>query len=159
MNELILFIDGSANTISKVGYGAYLLVSEPGILEDKLKKLVKVKRFEETSSTKLEIQSLLWALKDIQPCGGKLKVYTDSQNIAGLPGRRKRFEKNDYISKNGKRIANFELYKEFYRRTDLLDFEIVKVKGHKVSHRKDDVDRYFTLVDRASRRALREDNQ
>jgi hypothetical protein len=41
---------------------------------------------------------------------------------------------------------------------DLLNCELVKVRGHQVSNQKDDIDRLFTLVDRASRRALREDN-
>jgi ribonuclease HI len=159
MSELMLFIDGSVNTISKVGFGAYLLVSEPGLLDETLKKMVKIKRFENTSSSKLELQTLLWALKDIQPFGGKLKVYTDSQTIAGLPARRIRFEKNNFFSKKGKRIGNYELYQEFYRITDELNSEIVKVKGHKVSHRKDVVDRLFTLVDRASRRAVREEKK
>ena len=38
---------------------------------------------------------------------------------------------------------------------DQLDCEFVKVRGHQVSNQKDDIDRFFTLVDRASRNALR----
>jgi ribonuclease HI len=120
---------------------------------------VKVRRFEHTSSTKLELQTLLWALSDIQPLGGKVTVYTDSQNIMGLLGRRDRLEQNDYRSKNNKRLNNYELYQDFYRMTDQLDCELVKVRGHQVSNQKDDIDRLFTLVDRASRDALRRDNR
>jgi hypothetical protein len=43
--------------------------------------------------------------------------------------------------------------------TDQLDCEFVKVRGHQVSNQKDDVDRLFTLVDKASRNALRRDNR
>jgi len=43
--------------------------------------------------------------------------------------------------------------------TDQLDCEFVKVRGHQVSNQKDDIDRLFTLVDRASRNALRGDNR
>jgi len=113
-----------------------------------------VRRFEHTSSTKLELQTLLWALNDIQVLGRKVIVYTDSQNILGLQGRRDRFEQNDYRSKKNKRLNNYELYQEFYRMTDQLDCELVKVRGHQVSNQKDDIDRFFTLVDRASRNAL-----
>jgi hypothetical protein len=42
---------------------------------------------------------------------------------------------------------------------DQLDCEFVKVRGHQVSNQKDDIDRLFELVDRASRNALREDNR
>jgi ribonuclease HI len=158
MDELILLTDGSVNAQSKIGYGAYLAVSERGLPLDSLRARVKVRRFEHTSSTKLELQTLLWALSDIQALGRKVIVYTDSQNIMGLQGRRDRFEQNDYRSKKNIRLNNYELYQEFYRMIDQLDCELVKVRGHQVSNQKDDIDRLFTLVDRASRGALKEDN-
>ena len=153
----MLLTDGSVNTQSNIGYGAYLAVPERGLSLDSLRELVKVRRFEHTSSTKLELQTLLWALEDIQALGSKVVVYTDSQNIMGLPGRRERFEQNSYRSKRGRLLNNSELYQEFYRVTSQLNCRFVKVRGHQVSKQKDDIDRLFTLVDRASRNALRED--
>jgi ribonuclease HI len=155
----MLLTDGSVNTKSNIGSGAYLAVFEGGLSLDSLRPRVKVKRFEHTSSTKLELQTLLWALSDIQTLGRKIIVFTDSQNIIGLQGRRASLEQNDYRSKNNKRLNNYDLYQEFYRIIDHLDCELVKVRGHQVSNQKGDIDRLFTLVDRASRNALREDNQ
>ena len=155
----MLLTDASVNTQSNIGYGAYLAVSECGLPLDSLKTRVKVRRFEHTSSTKLELQTLLWALSDIPALGGKVIVYTDSQNIMRLQRRRDRFEQNDYRSKKNKRLNNYELYQEFYRMFDHMDCELVKVRGHQVSNQKDDIDRLFTLVDRASRNALRGDNR
>jgi ribonuclease HI len=159
MDELMLFTDGSVDTHSKIGYGAYLAVFERGLSLDLLRLRVKVMRFEHTSSTKLELQTLLWALGDIQALGSRVIVYTDSQNIVGLQGRRDRLEQNDYRSKKNRRLNNYKLYQEFYRMTDQLDCEFVKVRGHRMSNQKDDIDRLFTLVDRASRNALRGDNR
>ncbi len=159
MNELLLLSDGSVDVQSKIGYGAYLAVLEQGLSLDSLKSYVKVRRFEYTSSTKLELQTLLWALGDIKTSERKIIICTDSQNIVGLPGRRERFEKNDYHSKNNKRLTNHELYRHFYKITDQLDYELVKVRGHQVSNQKNDIDKMFTLVDRASRAALRRANQ
>ncbi len=158
MDELMLFTDGSVDTQSMIGYGAYLAVSERGLPPDSLKECVKVKRFEQTSSTKLELQTLLWALGDIQTLESKVVVYTDSQNIVGLPGRRERFEQNSYRSKRGRLLNNYELYQEFFRMTDQLKCKFVKVRGHQVSKQKDYIDMLFTLVDRASRNALRGDS-
>jgi ribonuclease HI len=155
MDKLILLTDGSVNTRSKIGYGAYLAVFERELSLDSLKDRVKVKRFEHTSSTKLELETLLWALSDIQAMARTVMVYTDSQNIMGLPKRRDRFEKNDYQSKKNIRLNNDELYREFFRMTDLLGCEFVKVCGHGVSNQKGVIDRLFTLVDRAARKALR----
>ena len=159
MDELMLFTDGSVNTHLNIGYGAYLAVPEDGLSPASLRSSVKVRAFEHTSSTKIELQTLLWALSDIQAFGSRVIVYTDSQNIMSLQGRRERFEQNDYRSKKNKRLNNFELYREYYRMTDHLDCEFVKVRGHRVSTQKDDIDRLFTLVDRASRNALRGDNR
>lgn len=154
-NELSLFTDGSVHAQSKIGFGAYLLVTDIELSVESHKALVKVKYFENTSSTKLELQTLLWALKEVQELARSLRVYTDSQNILGLRGRRARFEKNEYRSKNNLLLQNHELYKEFFSLSDQMDFEILKVQGHKVSNQKDNIDRLFTLVDRASRNALR----
>ena len=146
-------------SISRRAIGAYLAVTEHGLSLDSLMKLVKVRRFEHTTSTKLELQTLLWALSDIQTKGCKVTVYTDSQNIAGLQGRRDRLERNDFRSKEGKRLNNYALYQEFYKIIDQLDCEIVKVSGHQASSKKDNIDRLFTIVDKASRKVLKRDNR
>ena len=153
--KFILFTDGSVNTKLNIGYGAYLAVTETEIQSGNPDQLVKVKRFEETSSVKLELQTLLWALNEVKNFNGKIILYTDSQNIIGLPGRRARLEKNEYYSKQNRRITNWELYMDFYRVTDELNIEIKKVTGHKKTSTKDNIDRLFTLVDRASRKAVR----
>jgi hypothetical protein len=158
MDELMMLTDGSVDTQSQIGYGAYLAVSDCVLSLDSLRARVKVRRFEHTFSSKLELQTLLWALRDIQAWVGKVIVHTDSQNIMGLQGRRERFEQNNYRSKKSRRLNNYELYQEFYRMTDQLNCKFVKVRGHQVSNQKDDIDRLFTLVDRASRNALRGDN-
>lgn len=152
---LMLFTDGSVNTKSDIGYGAYLLVFENELFTDELMPKIVLKRFEDTSSTKLEIQTVLWALSEVGKIKRKVIIYTDSQNIIGLPGRRTRLEKGDYYSKQNHRITNWELYMDFYRLTDVLNIEIKKVTGHKRTNTKDNIDRLFTLVDRASRKAVR----
>jgi ribonuclease HI len=161
MPHLQVFTDGSVNTRLKVGYGAYLVVTDQCTSVDRLKDKVKIKRFEKTSSTKLELQTLLWALNEIIGLADEnditITIYTDSQNIIGLPGRRNRLEKSHYYSSKNKRLNNYELYQEFYRLTSSVNCRLVKVSGHQVSNDKDDIDRLFELVDKGSRRVLREE--
>ncbi len=159
MLERFLFTDSSVNPQTKVGYGAYLVVVESDLDWDELKSRVKLRRFEQTSSTRLELQTLLWALGEIPLSGPRLKVFTDSQNTIGLPGRRDHLKRNDYRSGQGELLKNHELYQEFYRLTDQLDCDLIKIHGHQLLKRKDDIDRLFTLVDRASRKALREESR
>jgi ribonuclease HI len=154
-----IFTDGSVNTQLKVGYGAYLLVPDLNMSIDSLKDTVKVRRFKQTSSTKLELQTLLWALSETIASASKsnvtLTAYTDSQNIISLPERRARLEESNYFSSKNKRLNNYELYQEFYRLTSRLQCEFVKVAGHQASGKKNKADKLFGLVDRASRGALR----
>ena len=60
--KLLLFTDGSVNTKLRVGYGAYLAFPEG---QQSLTDHIKLKLFEDTSSSKMELQTLLWALSEI----------------------------------------------------------------------------------------------
>ncbi len=153
--QIYLFTDGSVNPQSGIGFGAYLLLEKREFLGSELEKKINIKKFDNTSSTKLELETLLWALDDINLKNFKIVVYTDCQNIIGLNERRDRFEKNNYMTAKGSVIKNHELYKDFFKRLDILDCEFIKVKGHKKASVKNEIDKIFTLVDRATRMALR----
>jgi len=86
----------------------------------------------------------------------RVVVYSDSQNTLGLLARRSGLEERKYLAANGKQLNNAELYKRFYKAMDRCDCQIIKVDGHKPQHSKNEFDRIFSLVDKASRFALRE---
>ena len=156
MDTLFLFTDGSVDTKSRIGFGAILAVSnQEEISTEKLASKIILKRFEKTSSSKLELQTLVWALGIDFGSNRKLIVYTDSQNILSLPGRREKLEQSNYMSKKGRLLSNFELYRIFFKFIDKIDVTFKKVRGHKKSDGKDEIDRVFALVDRASRSAIR----
>ena len=156
MDHLILFTDGSVDPESGHGYGAFLAFEDCEQSLESLEPLVRVVVFDHTSSTRLELQVVLHALGGLQGFSGRITVYTDSQNVVGLVGRRLRLEEAGYLNGRGRLLNNHELYREFYERIDDLDCEFVKVRGHGASGQKDYVERVFTLVDRASRKALRD---
>ena len=99
---LYVFTDGSVNTKTKTGYGAFLLTFDLNAPIDSLKNTIKVKRFEQTSSTKLELQTLLWSMNEAllmtDESDFTVTFYSDSQNIISLLSRRDRLEKNNYYS-------------------------------------------------------------
>ena len=159
----MLFTDGSVDTKTGIGFGAYLMVNELGLPLSDLTSAVKTKKFENTSSTTLELQTLLWALADthllMAPNKLPVTIYTDSQNIVGLSARRSGLEQRNYYASNGKRLTNADLYQQFFNRIDQCNCQIIKVAGHNPQHEKNAVDCHFTLVDKASRSALREFNR
>jgi len=163
MRNFALFIDVSVNPQRKIGIGGYLLVPvalleiDPDrIKRDEVSAQLKINRFEETSSTRLEVQTLLWALEDSRvEVTGSLKIYTDSQCVAGLLGRRTGLERSDFITKrSGRPLANEDLYREFYAAYDQLGFQLIKVPGHSRTSSHDTVQRIFSYVDREVRKEL-----
>ena len=156
MKKIKLFTDSSVNPQEKIGFGAFLFLDEKNISLEEMKKNIIIKRFQNTSSTKLELQTLLWSLKEIKNKDVIIEVYTDCQNIIGLQNRREKLEKNNFHSSSGKLMNNHELYKDFFEKTDKLNLIFIKVKGHKKNSLKDEIDTIFNLVDKASRNALRE---
>jgi ribonuclease HI len=167
MSRFALFTDVSVNPQRKVGVGGYLLVpgsfleSEPHDIEQgELSARIKIKMFSETSSTKLEVQTVLWALDDLRKeftssIPGTLQIYTDSQCVAGLVRRRDGLIRSDFIAKrSGQPLTNALLYREFYAAHDRLGFKLIKVPGHSPACTHDAVQRIFSCVDREVRRAL-----
>ena len=159
MRHVHVFTDGSVNTKTGIGYGACFFVFGVSLPTDFSKLSVKTKRFENTSSTRLELEALLWALGEITSQTSadvmNITLYTDSQNIIGLPARRERLERQNYISSKSKRLKNYELYQAFYKIMSEHKCQLVKVKGHQPKIDKDNIARLFGLVDQASRYALR----
>jgi len=157
MSTLSLFIDGSVNPKTKVGYGAYLSFIGPIPSLSFLQTQLQLRRFEATSSTQLELQNLISALEAVRGKATHFLIYTDSQHIIRLLARRSRLEENNYFSKKGKRLKQADLYQAFYRLIDQLSCDFVKLKGHQASHQKETIDQIFTLVDKAARVAIRQD--
>jgi len=65
MKPIHLFTDASVNNQLKIGFGAYLAVENLSNASDDLLKSVQLRRFDNTSSTKLELQTLLWAIQEL----------------------------------------------------------------------------------------------
>lgn len=153
MKPLLLFTDGSADPESGIGFGAFLLTDRIDADPAALKEAVQIRRFEHTSSTRLELETVIGALRKIQP--DKIVIYSDSQNLINLPDRRARLELKNFCSNQDKPLSNADLYREFFQLMDRIDCTFVKVKGHRRTKEKNEIEQIFTLVDRASRQALR----
>lgn len=149
--------------------GAYLVVptsllaiSPHSDERSKVTELLMMRRYECTSSTRLEVQTVLWALEDYQKESkevrpGKLYVYSDSQCIAGLLRRRSAMEAKGFLSgKTNRLLKNAPLYQAFYELYDQVGFKVIKVTGHSRSCSHDTVERIFSCIDRAVRKALRD---
>jgi ribonuclease HI len=164
----VLITDASMDPQLKCGVGGYLFLPAASMdaghdaidITTVMENLV-VRRFTNTGSTQLEIQTALWALGEYRDTlrisgHGELSLYTDSQCVAGLLRRRPGLEKKEYISGKKKgEMKNASLYRRFYALHDELGFRIVRVAGHSPSSSHDMLQRLFSRVDREARKALR----
>lgn len=162
--QLLIFTDASVDPELKAGFGAYLAITESELDmddgTDTLRGKLKIKPFTAAQPTQLEIETVLWALRDVmtQPDSpaGAITLYTDSQSIINLPRRRSRLEQSGFTAASGKALNHAALYRAFYQLHDRAGFRLVKLKGHGKRAGKTQLDRVFSLVDQAARRALRE---
>jgi ribonuclease HI len=167
VGTLALFTDVSVDPRRKVGIGGYLLVpssfleTEPQHIDrDELAGRLIMKTFSDTSSTRLEVQTVLWALENssedlARSARGDLRIYTDSQCVAGLLGRRDALTESAFIAKrSGRLLTNSILYNAFYATYDQLGFQLIKIRGHSRACTHDAVRLIFSIVDRQVRKAL-----
>ena len=168
MINYLLFTDVSLNPKMKIGVGAYLLISNK-LIDENIESLNKndiveqihARKFEDTSSTKLEIETALWALDNfkqntiLNKTG--LILYSDSQCVCGLLGRKQKLVEANFISKSSGKILNHaSLYMEFYKLQKELGFEVIKVVGHSPKATHDITHRIFSYLDSHVRRLLKE---
>ncbi len=167
MNQLAIFTDVSINPQLKTGIGACLVLplqaleTGPEMIDrDDISRKVSFRKFENTSSTKLEIETVLWALDKFVESAvvapKRLVLFTDSQCIAGLTSRRGKLEASGFTGRSsGSELHHATLYRRFYELQDKYGFEIVKVTGHLRSADHDTIHRVFSIVDRSVRRELK----
>ncbi|MEW6186259.1 MAG: RNase H family protein [Thermodesulfobacteriota bacterium] len=166
MNRYALFTDGSLHPKLRSGVGGFLIVpltslrdDQEGLTKSDVAHRIVLRRFEDTSSTELEIRTVLWALEEYQKenktASRDLRIFTDSQCLAGLLKRRPGLEDRGFISRRTNRpLKNASHYFRFFQLYDQLDFTIVKVAGHAPSNFQDRIHRVFSWVDREIRKAL-----
>jgi len=169
MNKYLIFIDVSLNPKAKIGFGAFLILPNKYLEQkpDEINKMdviqkIMIRKFENTSSTRLEIETVLWAIAEaknqlIAEPDFYITLFTDSQCVAGLPDRRGKLELTNFCkSGTDSPIKNAELYQKFYSLQDEFNFEIVKVRGHSRKSSQDTIHRIFSYVDREVRRRFKD---
>jgi predicted GIY-YIG superfamily endonuclease/ribonuclease HI len=162
--DFAIFTDVSVSPGPKLGVGAYIMIpssflgASSGVIgRPEITGRLKVRRFEGTSSTRLELQTVLWALgENREGPHGSLTIYSDSQCVSGLLKRKTRLLAEGFLSKKtGRQLGNASLYRTFYEFHDELGFQVVKVDGHSGSRVRDAAHRIFSFVDKGARKALK----
>jgi ribonuclease HI len=162
--DFALFTDVSLSPGLKLGVGAFVMLtasfldeSSGAVGRPEIAAQIKVRRFKDTSSTRLELQTVLWALAENRQCtNGRLTIYSDSQCVTGLLKRKHRLLAGGFFSKKtNQQLRNASLYRAFFEFQDELGFQVVKVEGHSKVRTHDTIQRIFSFVDKEARKALK----
>ena len=105
----------------------------------------------------MELQAVIEGLQFIQNHREKVyqvEVYSDSQYVVDLPGRRARLEGSDYQTKKGKPVKNRDMIRELFDLMDRLPVTLRRVPGHGKAGQSEITD-YNRKVDKLSRELVR----
>lgn len=143
------YTDGSCNP--SVRFGAWSVI----ILNGDRKEIL-TGQAQNTTHQRMELSAVINALTYIHDkkfTSHAIIIYTDSQYIAGLPGRKNRLKANNYITSKHTTLPNADLLDKFFNLCEGLPLKFVKVKAHqKVS----DVKNYNREADMICRKIVRD---
>lgn len=171
--HVTIFIDSSYDPSGRFGIGGFLCIPNcPDEIRESKKVLdglyfpdaMKTRIVKNTTNTRLELQTLLWALElfkldnENMPFGemGSITIYTDCCAAVHLLRRRKKLNSTNYLSKRkGTTLVNADIYKSIFALYDELSPELIWIKGHTPEKDRIGIQRIFAEVDRSVRNLLR----
>lgn len=124
--EAEIYTDGSCQTQTKAG--AWVAIIFTGEEKKILSETVI-----ETTHNRMELSAVIKGLHYIRhnyPGVKKIKVFSDSQYVIGLPGRRIKLAASAFHTKKGGEMQNADLVKELLALFSTLPIDLIKVKAH-----------------------------
>lgn len=171
MDTMLIFTDAATSSVTNIAIGVFLCLEKEQLqryaacswneLYVQLAGKLVYKQYISKKSTMSEIKTAIAALNFLeqQSLGfSKVEIYTDCQSLCDLLGKRKeKLQKNNFITRTGKILANAELYRELYAVAEKFQIFSFKIKGHDaISKRVNLPQKIFAMLDKLGRKKLRE---
>ena len=147
-NEIIVYTDGSCDTLRRIG--AWVAI----ILFEKEKMVLKGNDIN-TTHNRMELLAVIKAIEYVDNILGKdyvIQLFTDSQYVMNLPARSGKLKAANYITKRGAELQNADLMKRLIHLFTNRGVYFNKIKAHQ---KKDDTINYNREADHLSRRMVR----
>jgi ribonuclease HI len=144
-----IYTDGSCHTQQKAGAWAAIIHMDG-------KKTILKGTEGSTTHNRMELLAVIKAIEHIvkQQNDTELIIYTDSQYVCGLPGRKEKLIEQKFLTRKGKPIQNADLVQTLFGLMDKVSTQYIKVKAHQSEE--DQTTKYNNLVDKLSRKMVRE---
>ena len=178
-SKFLFFSDASFDKNSKTGVGGFLCLSRGNLnsaspslssfhSSEKLDLSVPsimTKTFTCKSCVEAELNTVIWLMQLIvaeklseasHAASIEVTIYTDSQSVAQLLTRRSKLESLQFQSKRSKKQLTYaSSYRLFFTLVDQVRPNIIWVPGHQPVKSRQPINEFFSLIDCATRAALR----
>lgn len=144
-----IYTDGSCHTQLQTGTWVAIIFVEN-------KKEILSASVPATTHQRMELTAVIKSLQFLRINYPEIKttrLFTDSQYVAGLRGRKEKLIATNFISHKGSLVQNADLVKIFFDQLSLFSIEITKVKAHE---KKEGNLNYNREADMLARKLLRE---
>ena len=120
------------------------------------RKKVLAETVTNTTHNRMELSAVIKAIEYIKnnyPDITTIKLFSGSQYVVGLPGRKEKLSVLGFSTKKGNDIQNADLVKELFEHLSTLSVEFIKVKAHQ---KQNEIFNYNIEADKLSRKMMRE---
>ncbi len=147
-NTIVIYTDGSCNPKHRVGAWAVLLFIDKN-------KFVLTGVEESTTHQRMELQAVIKSfeyLAKVKLLARVVELYTDSQYVTGLSGRKMKLKASGFMTKKSVPIRNDDLVRILIEYSEMMNVHFIKVKAHQ----KNDDHNKNREVDLLARKIVRE---
>ncbi len=151
MPQINIYTDGSCFPKEKQGTWAAIIIIE------KQETIIKGQECD-TNHNRMELTAAIKALDYILVNKIKfssLNLYSDSQYLVNIPERKSRLLSNDFITKKGKKIQNYDLVEMLLNQIQHYQVNFLKVKAHQKQGIEKNYNRVVDKIVRADLRAIK----
>lgn len=143
-----IYTDGSCHTQKKIGAWASILFVGG-------EKIVLKGEVRNTTHNRMELFAVIKAIEyiDDKQCDSQLLIYTDSQYVCGILGRKEKLKGNRFLTKKGTFIQNADLVETLIQQIESHSIRFIKVKAHQKADTESS--KYNSQVDKLSRKMVR----
>jgi len=138
---VIIYTDGSCNTRTCLGGWAAIILFEQ-------EKTVLQGLELHTTHNRMEIRAVIKAIEfsiakypDLP-----INIFTDSQYVAGLPGRKEKLVPQKFITKKGTELKNADLIQNLFMYLASYPITFVKVKAHQKNTGSENLNREADMI-------------
>ena len=144
-----IYTDGSCHTQNTIGAWVAIVFTTTG-------KKVLAETVDNTTHNRMELLAVIKGMEYIKnnyPGITTIKLFSDSQYVVGLPGRKEKLSAAGFSTKKGNDVQNADLVKELFEHLSTLPVEFIKVKAHQ---KQGTTFNYNIEADKLSRKMVRD---